>query len=261
VALPPDLACQIALLPRQLIQCPRQSHRHRIAAAIELFLQQRKDRVGQHVHAEEAEIVSGTQPRDQQPALGFRRCRLLQDTLDPVEPLALLLSQAANRPVVGEPVLSRRFNRRDRTLLCPGDLHQLRRARAVGVTDIQVVTDHVQEGIVANELPRTVKRMSVASLILLHQEPELALKLARCLAVGMFLTAADDQRHLLRPGALHLGQKHLQRTPRPAGLIHQRLQRERSLVAGRGSDHSLLDFHGDAPSLNGVIPGLQSRCS
>ena len=114
------------------------------------------------MHAEEAEIMAGTQAWHNQFLLGLGGGRFLQHRIDLIQTAAVCHTTATNRAEIREHAFSCRLHRRHSTLLSLGDSDQLLGAAEAGITHIEMIAHEVEEGFVADEPVRTADGMAVA---------------------------------------------------------------------------------------------------
>ena len=220
-----------------------------------MFLQQRHDAGGEHVHAEEAQVMAGPQPGHDQLLLGLGGRGLLAHHLDLVEVGAARHAPPAHRAVVRQHVLARGLHRRDGAVLGPGHPQQLLGAALGAGAEVEVVADHVQERRVAHERARAQQGVAVAARLALFDALQAAGMGARGLAVGGFVAGADDHGQRFDPRGQRLLDDDLERRFLHAIAVHQRMQRERALVgSGRGDDGA-----GDFPVLVRNRPWLHGQ--
>ena len=120
------------------------------------------DRCGQDMEAEEAEVVSGTQARDDELLLSLGGGGFFKDGFDFVKPLAAGEAMAADRPVVRELAFVGGLDGGNGAFLgtCGGE--ELRGAGLLGAAEIEVISHHEEEGISGGEFCRAVDGMAVA---------------------------------------------------------------------------------------------------
>ena len=115
----------------------------------------------QHVHAEEAEVVTRPQAGDvsfcsASVGVGFSSTVAISNSLAAADQFS------ADGAVVGQLALVCRLHRRDRALLGGGDLHELRGARLGDPADAEVVADDQQERLAWMNFPGAPHRVAVS---------------------------------------------------------------------------------------------------
>lgn len=106
---------------------------------------------GEDMEAEEAEVVAGSQAGYDQGLFGFGWGRFFQQSFDLVEAGAVGNTVAAGCSVVGEFALVGGLDGGDRAILSGGDSYEFFGAAVITFGDIEVVTDHEEEGAVSGE--------------------------------------------------------------------------------------------------------------
>jgi hypothetical protein len=107
-----------------------------------------------------------------------------------------------------------------------------------------MVADQVQERLVADEVAGTVQRVAVAAGLVLGGEADPQTRPCGGGGVALVVGGVGDDRHILDPGALCLGQDDRQRGLLGAVAVDDGLQRQRALIRAGGGDDGFLDVHG-----------------
>jgi hypothetical protein len=130
----------------------------------------RHDRRGQDVHAEEAEILAVAKARDDQALFRFRGGWFFKDLGDFIEPLLAVHAPPAHRAVVGEFALMRALDGGDGASMGGGDVHELPGAGRAGGAHVKVIAHKEKERVIADEGARGEDRVAEPPRVLLFNE-------------------------------------------------------------------------------------------
>ena len=106
-----------------------------------------------------------------------------------------------------------------------------------------MIADEMEEGLVAGEITGTEQGLPVTARLKLLHKVKLAGHIAGRLGVGLAIAGDDHQADLFNARADGLLDDDPQGRFARAVPIHERLQRQGSLVAAGGGDHGFFDAH------------------
>jgi hypothetical protein len=212
----------------------------RFGAGLDGGIQNFHDEGRKDVHAEEAEIVAGSEAGNEQALFGFGGRGFFGDVFDLVEVAAAGHAASANRAEVREFAFAGGLDGGDSGGLRGGDGNKLRSATDAGMADVEVIADEVEEGIVAGEGPGTPECVAVAEGFRLGDEPDWKVDGG---AEDRFVAGGDDDGDVGgTSGGGFLGED-LEGGFRRAIGVHEALEGEFELIAPSGGDDGLGDFH------------------
>ena len=231
---------QVLLVPGQLGQ--RGGKGRRIFGRVSEHAPQDADHRGsQHVDAEEAKIMAGAKPGDQQALFGLGGGGLFDHRFHPVEAGAARHAAAGYRAEPGQQVLPGCLDSGDRARLGFGQFHQALGA-ALRRADIQVVAHQVEKGIAAGKFARAVDGVAVSERLGLRNEADGAAMTPCRLGVAFFVAGPDDHADLLHVRVERLFDQDAEDGFLLPVAVDQGLQRKRPLVLPGGGDDRFLDL-------------------
>ena len=238
-----QFAGEITFAQGQFRERGGQLHAAFVAAFGDLIGENVHDCRGQHVHAKEAEIVTGAQAGNDQALFGLGGGRLLDDFGDFVKALAPGHQLASHGPVIGQLAFMRGLDRGHRTVLRRGHLDQLLGTSFLTAADIKVIADEQKKRLFEGEFIRTPDGMSVAERRGLFDELESLAVMARRVGVRRLVARRHHHTDFLRARVQNLLDDNAQRALLRAIAVHECLQRQHALGLARGRYDRLFDFH------------------
>ena len=152
------------------------------------------------MEAEEAEVVAGAQPGDDQFLLGLGGGGFLDHGLDLIEQVAAGNPASADGSVERELALVGGLHGGDGAIFGGGGGHELGGAGGLGAAQIEVVAHHEEEWILAGESGGAVDGVGVAEGFGLLDEAHVAGVRPGGGGVGGFIAGADDDGDFLDAG-------------------------------------------------------------
>ncbi len=216
------------------------------------------DRCAQHMEAEEAEVVSGTQARDDELLLSLGGGGFFKDGFDFVKPFPAGEAMAADCPVVRKLAFVGGLDGGNGAFLgtCGGE--ELRGAGLIGAAEVEVISHHEEEGISGGETCCAVDGMAIAERFWLFDKTHEMGVRAGGSGVGSLVARADHDGDFLNPSARDLFGEDGERGLRQAIPVHERLEREGALVFSSGGDDGFEDFHGGILIGSSVLATFQT---
>jgi hypothetical protein len=233
---------EVTLSIRQCVKGGRQTQRT-IRGGSALFFEQGKNFSAEHVEAEEAQIETGAQTRDDQLLLGDGRRGFFENGFDLVNRLLSAHQPSADRAVGRELAFAGGLDGGDRGVFGGGDLKELSGATLLALSNVQVIADEMQKRFVADELAPAEDRVSVTAGRGLRNEANLGAERSACIRVGVLIARTDNDRELLDAGAGGFFEYDLEGGFRFAARIDQRLKREGALTWISRSNKGFANFH------------------
>ncbi|MCU0777086.1 MAG: hypothetical protein MUF86_05390 [Akkermansiaceae bacterium] len=201
------------------------------------------DRRREHVHAEEAEVISRAQAGDDEFLLGLGGGGFFDDGFHFVKALRALHAPAADRAVMRQFALVGGLHGGNRALARLRGGEELGGARLVRAADVEVVADRQQKRIATGESGGAVHGMTIAARLGLRNEMHPPCERTGGFGVGGLVAGTDDHRDFGNSGGGDFTGKDRQGGLGGAVTVHQRLKRQRVLVFSGGGDDGFGDSH------------------
>ena len=146
------------------------------------------------MHPEEAEVVARAQTGNDEFLLGQGGGWLLHDIVHDEKRMRGGHPRRGNGPIVAKLALTGRVDRRDAAIMSGCHLQHLSHTGRLPGTEIKVIPQQQDEGIVSSEFVGTPHRMTVAPRIALLDQGEALRVLPRGLQIGLACSGMDDHR-------------------------------------------------------------------
>lgn len=198
---------------------------------------------GEDVQPEEAKVVAGPQPGDEDLLFGLGGRGLLKHSVDAVQARLAGHGLSAHGAELRELALARGLDGGDRTALLFGGGDEARGAAGAVAAHEEVIRHHVEEGLGADEGARASERAGVAARLGLFDETHAGGVFAGDGSVGAFVAGADDDSDLLHSGAGGFVEQDGEHAALDAVAVDQHLQGQPSLGRGGGGEDALFDPH------------------
>lgn len=197
----------------------------------------------EHVEPEEAEVVAGAQPGDEDLLFGFGGRGLFEHGVDAVQARLAGHGLSAHGAELRELAFARGLDGGDRAVFLFGGGDEARGAAGAVAADEEVVAHHVQEGLVADERARAGERVGVAAGLGLFDEADAGGMLAGDGGAGVCIAGADDDSDLLHSGAGGFVEQNGEDAALDAVAVNQHLQGKPPLGGGGSREDALFDPH------------------
>lgn len=221
------------------------------------------DARGEHVHAEETEVMTGTEAGDEQALFGFGGGGFFDDLGDFVE--AVLTGEAAGTDgaVEGEAAFVGGLNGGDGATVVGGDFDQLGGAATRFVGGVQMIADEEEKGGVTDERSAAEDGIAEAARLGLFEELEAARVGTGGGAECLLIAGGGDDADFLDAGGEGFLDDDAESGFGFSVAIDEGLEGESPLAAAGGGDECLFDLHGRALTspvdARGSIPGRSEQ--
>ena len=207
------------------------------------MIEQIEHRGSEDMHAEEAEIMSGAQPRDDQLLFGIGGGGFFEDFIDQIKERAAGDAFAADGAVVREHIFAGGLDGGDGAGFGAGDFHELLGAAPFFLAEVEVIADEVEERFTRGKRPGAEEGVSVAERGGLFDELEFALPIAGGGGIAALVAGADDEANLVDAGAAGFFENDAQGRFGGAIAIDQGLDGKFMLVRASGGDDGFFYSH------------------
>ncbi len=234
VSAAPDLVREVAFPSCQAGERGREGESGVIPG--EHFREQIKNRRGQDVHAKKAQVISGTQSRNNQSLFRLGWSRFFKYIHHFEETRVATDQPASDRSKVGKLAFVSGLDCGDNTLMSFGDFDELTGATSLLTAHVDVISDQKQEWVSANEIPPARHRVGVPPRLSLFDKVETPRMNTGCSRIGGLIAGVNHDADLIDPSRQRLFNDDGKGGLGPAVAVDQGLQRESSLRLASGGD-------------------------
>lgn len=232
---------EVAFRAGQFVE--RGGNRAGAGPALEQALDEIHDGGREHVQTEEAEIVAGTQPGDEDSLFGLRGSGLFEHGVDAVQAGLAVLGLATHGAELRELSFAGGLDGGNRTILLLGGGDEARGTAGAVAAHEEVIAHHVKEGLRAGEGARARERMGVAARLGLFDEADTRGVLAGGGSVGCLIAGANHDRDLFHAGPGGFFEQDSEDAALDAIAVDEHLQGQPPLGRGGGGEDTLFDPH------------------
>ncbi len=232
---------KVALRAGQFVE--RGGNRARAGFPGEQALYQSHDCRREDVQPEEAEIVAGPQPWDEDFLFGLGGGGLFEHGVDAVQARLAGHGLAAHGAELRELAFAGGLYGGNRAILLFGSGDEARGAAGAVAAHEEVVAHHVEEWLRASEGARAGERVGVAARFGLFDEADARGVLAGGGGVGCLIAGADDDADLFHAGPGGFLEQDGENAALDAVAVDEHLQGQPPLGGGSGGEDALFDPH------------------